>query len=65
MHRTCLSDADGERVFAFVRVLTGDEMSKRSKFAFVIWCGSEVGALKRARVSTDKMLVKDVIQVSS
>ena len=56
-------DADGERIFSFVRVQTGDELSRRSKFALVIWCGSDVSVLKRARVSTDKILVKDIIQV--
>ena len=58
-----ISDADDERIFSFVRVQTGDELSRRSKFALVIWCGSGVSVLKRARVSTDKILVKDILQV--
>lgn len=43
---------------------TGDELSRRAKFALVTWIGGEVGALKRAKVSIDKALVKDVITVS-
>jgi hypothetical protein len=40
---------------------TGDELSKRAKFAFVTWIGPSVGPLKRARVSTDKAFVKEVV----
>lgn len=53
--------ADHERAFGFIRIQTGDEMSKRSKFVLVTWCGQDVQPLKRARMSTDKSLVKDVI----
>jgi hypothetical protein len=52
---------EADRCFAFVRMFTGDELSKRAKFAFITWIGSSVGALKRARVSIDKTLVKDVV----
>ena len=38
-------------------------MSKRAKFAFITWIGENVGALKKAKVSTDKGNVKAVIQV--
>ncbi|XP_060079477.1 coactosin-like protein [Ylistrum balloti] len=54
--------SDNERGFAFVRVETGDEMSKRKKFALVTFIGSGVGALKRARCSTDKSKVKEVFK---
>jgi hypothetical protein len=47
-----------------VRLFTGDELSKRAKFAFVTWIGGSVGALKRAKVSIDKTLVKEVVTVS-
>lgn len=46
-------------------MFTGDELSKRAKFAFITWIGPSVGALKRARVSIDKALVKEVITVLS
>ena len=55
---------DEERSYGFVRLFTGDEMSRRAKFAFITWIGGNVGALKRARVSIDKTLVKEVITVS-
>ena len=50
-----------ERLYGFLRLFTGDELSKRAKFAFITWIGGSVGALKRARVSIDKTLVKEVV----
>ena len=38
-------------------------MSKRSKFVFVTWVGPSVSVMKKAKMSTDKALMKDVIQV--
>ncbi len=35
-------------------------MSRRAKFAFITWIGPSVGALKKAKVSTDKAFVKAV-----
>ena len=40
-----------------------DEMSKRSKFVFVTWVGPSVSIMKKAKMSTDKALMKDIIQV--
>lgn len=42
----------------------GDEMSKRRKFLFVTWVGPGVSVIKRAKMSTDKAMVKDIISVS-
>ena len=42
---------------------TGDEMSKRSKFVMVTWVGPNVSVMKKAKMSTDKALMKDIIQV--
>jgi len=56
---------DDERLFGFVRMTTGEEpafKSARAKFVLVTWIGAEVNALKRAKVSTDKSLVKNVIK---
>ena len=39
-------------------------MSKRAKFALLTWIGPAVGALKKAKVSTDKAFVKEVFVVS-
>ncbi|CAI8038872.1 Coactosin-like protein [Geodia barretti] len=51
---------DDERVYAYVRFETGDEMSRRAKFAFITWIGPSVSPLKKAKVSTDKAFVKAV-----
>jgi hypothetical protein len=53
--------SDDERLYGFVRIDTGDELSKRAKFVLITWVGSNVGALKRAKMSIDKSLVKTVI----
>ncbi|XP_063053749.1 coactosin-like protein [Engraulis encrasicolus] len=55
----CTDDA---RVFGFVRITTGDAMSKRAKFTLITWIGENVSGLQRAKISTDKTLVKDVVQ---
>eukprot|EP00045_Choanoeca_perplexa_P020779 m.5032 g.5032 ORF g.5032 m.5032 type:complete len:142 (+) comp7365_c0_seq1:94-519(+) len=54
--------ADDERIYGFVRFETGDELSKRAKFALVTWVGPRVSVLKKAKVSTDKSDVKRVVQ---
>lgn len=54
--------AEDERVFAYVRVIVGDDMSRRPKFAFITWIGPGVAPLKKARVSTDKAFVKEIVQ---
>ena len=41
----------------------GDEMSKRSKFLFLTWIGCDVGVMQRAKMSTDKSIMKEVISV--
>lgn len=43
---------------------TGDEMSKRAKFIFVTWVGQNVGIIKRAKMSTDKAIIKQIVKVS-
>lgn len=40
-------------------------MSKRTKFLFVTWLGPNVGTMKRARLSSDKALIKEVIMVGA
>lgn len=56
---------DSERAFGYIRIQMGDEMSKRKKFIFLTWIGQEVGVIQRAKMSTDKALIKDVLNVSS
>ncbi|XP_061577277.1 coactosin-like protein [Cololabis saira] len=57
--KLCTDDA---RLFAFVRITTGDAMSKRAKFTLITWIGENISGLQRAKISTDKTLVKDVVQ---
>ncbi|XP_064537101.1 coactosin-like protein [Drosophila montana] len=52
---------DSERAFGYIRIQMGDEMSKRKKFIFLTWIGQEVGVIQRAKMSTDKALIKDVL----
>ncbi|XP_013392513.1 coactosin-like protein [Lingula anatina] len=54
--------SDDERLFGYVRIYTGDELSRRAKFVLVAWVGPNVGALKKAKMSTDKAVIKEVIQ---
>jgi hypothetical protein len=53
---------DDERLFGFVRLTSGDELSKRAKFVLVSWIGANVGALKKAKMSTDKATVKTILK---
>ncbi|KAL1461276.1 hypothetical protein WDU94_013192, partial [Cyamophila willieti] len=50
-----------ERSFGYLRMMTGDEMSRRLKFLLITWVGPEVGVIQRAKISIDKALVKSVI----
>eukprot|EP00037_Helgoeca_nana_P014680 m.137111 g.137111 ORF g.137111 m.137111 type:complete len:142 (+) comp22662_c1_seq1:2560-2985(+) len=51
-----------ERWYAFVRIETGDELSKRAKFVFLTWVGESVSAMKKAKMSTDKADIKMVVR---
>jgi len=51
---------DDQAQYAYVRVITGDSESRRTKFVFVSWCGDKVGALKRAKMSVHKASIKTV-----
>jgi hypothetical protein len=51
---------DDDRTYGYARFETGDEMSRRAKFAFITWIGPSVSPLKKAKVSTDKAFVKKV-----
>ncbi|KAG0726158.1 Coactosin-like protein [Chionoecetes opilio] len=53
--------SEDERAFAYIRLQTGDEMSKRSKFLLVTWVGLGVSPIKKAMMSTDKALVKEIL----
>lgn len=55
--------AENERAFGYIRIQTGDELSKRQKFLFITWVGQLVSVLQRAKMSTDKSVMKNVISV--
>lgn len=59
--RNCFEE--NERAFGYIRLETGDEMSRRQKFVFITWIGPQVGVIHRAKMSTDKSLMKAVIKV--
>eukprot|EP00794_Sanderia_malayensis_P018789 gene18789-20680_t len=51
---------DDNRMYAYLRLVVGDEMSKRVKFVFITWIGMNNSPLKKAKVSTDKAFIKNV-----
>lgn len=53
---------DNEKSYAYLRVVAGDEESKRAKFVFISWCGPEVKALAKAKQSVEKASVKDILR---
>ncbi|TWW76297.1 Coactosin-like protein [Takifugu flavidus] len=53
---------DDARLFGFVRITMGDAMSKRAKFTLITWIGESISGLQRAKISTDKAMVKEVVQ---
>merc|ERR1712072_1043941 len=50
----CLSEDQAQ--YAYLRVTTGDEESRRTKFVLISWCGPGVKALARAKMSVHKAL---------
>eukprot|EP01130_Rhizamoeba_saxonica_P003252 TRINITY_DN138_c0_g2_i1.p2 TRINITY_DN138_c0_g2~~TRINITY_DN138_c0_g2_i1.p2 ORF type:complete len:151 (-),score=41.68 TRINITY_DN138_c0_g2_i1:50-502(-) len=51
-----------ERAYGFLRVISGDEMSARPKFVFIAWVPDGTPIMKKAKVSTDKAFVKEVVR---
>jgi len=50
------------RAYIYLRVVTGDEMSKRHKFVLLTWCGPSVAPLKKAKMSLEKSQVKSLMK---
>ncbi|KAI9346396.1 Cep120 protein-domain-containing protein [Zopfochytrium polystomum] len=49
--------------FGFIRVIVGnDELSRRSKFIFVTWCGPKVKVMRKAKLSVHIANVKTVLK---
>jgi hypothetical protein len=53
---------EDECQFAYVRMTTGDEESKRAKFLFLSWVGEKVSPLRRAKMSVHKADIKAIIR---
>ena len=53
---------DGQCQYGFVRFITGNEESKRAKFALIAWVGPNASILKKARVSVHKANVKEIVR---
>lgn len=54
--------ADDKCLYAYVKFITGDEESKRTKFLFITWVGEKVSPLRRARISVHKADVKTIVK---
>jgi len=48
--------------YGFLRVTSGDEMSKRPKFVFITWVPSDTKVMRKARISVHRAFVKEVVQ---
>ena len=41
------SFGNDDRGYGYIRIMGGDELSKRPKFIFVTWCGESVPAMQK------------------
>ncbi|KAI9099489.1 hypothetical protein DFS34DRAFT_617729 [Phlyctochytrium arcticum] len=54
---------DDQAAFGYLRMTVGnDELSKRSKFLLVSWCGPQVKVMRKAKLSVHIAEVKNVIK---
>jgi len=51
----------GIPAFGFLRVTSGDEMSRRAKFVFISWVPSDTKVMRKAKISVHKAFVKEVV----
>ncbi|XP_014676618.1 PREDICTED: coactosin-like protein isoform X1 [Priapulus caudatus] len=57
---------DDDRLFAYVCVEVGDSYAQHcSKFVLLTWFGPQVSVIQRARMSTDKGLLKEIVLIFS
>ena len=54
--------AEDQCFYGYVKFITGDEESKRTKFLFLTWVGEKVSPLRRARISVHKADVKTIVK---
>jgi len=52
----------GVPAYGFLRVTSGDEMSKRPKFVFITWVPTDTKVMRKARISVHRAFVKEVVQ---
>ena len=52
---------ENECVYAYLKVISGDAESKRSKFVFITWIGERTPVMRKANVSVHKAEIKNVI----
>ena len=56
---------DEFRGFGYLRCTTGDDLSKRSKFVFITYCGEKVRLIHRTKLTVHKADVQRVIDQTS
>jgi len=52
----------GVPAYGFLRVTSGDELSRRAKFVFISWVPSDTKVMRKAKISVHKAFVKEVVQ---
>lgn len=55
---------ENERIFLYIRITHGDELTQSAKFVFLTFIGDRVTPMKKARCQNDKIAVKDALPVS-
>ena len=54
---------EDQAAYGYIRMTVGnDDLSKRSKFVFVTWCGKQVKVMRRAKLSVHISAVKSVLK---
>ena len=48
-----------DRGYGYIRIIGGDEVSKRTKFVFVTWCGESVPAMKKVIINIEYKILKN------
>jgi hypothetical protein len=57
-----LQERENQRLYIYYRARFTDEYSSQYKLVFITWVTEKVPAFKRAFVSTDKAIVKQVVK---
>jgi len=52
---------DDKAIFALLRLVTGDQESKRAKFIFITWIGPSTGVMARAKAPTMKSEIVPIV----